>query len=94
MKRKTIYLPDDVSAALERLSEAEGRSQSQLVREGLRYVIELHSGSGEQPPIPLFMSDDPTLAEQSIELRFRARASSGSPEQALELLDDLGRREG
>jgi hypothetical protein len=93
MKRKTIYLPDEVSAALERLSEAEGRSQSDLVREGLRYVIDLHSGSGE-PPIPLFMSDDPTLAERNAEARFRARAASGSPMQASELLDDLGRRGG
>ena len=63
VKEKTVYLPDDVSADLERLAEAEGRSESELVREGLRYVMELHAPA-EQPPIPLFMSDDPTLAER------------------------------
>lgn len=66
MKRVTVYLPEDLKSDLERIALAEGRSEAQLIREGVMHVVGRHSSP--PPRIPLFSSGDPTLAERSEEL--------------------------
>jgi hypothetical protein len=61
-----VSLPEDLKADLERLAQEEGRSESELIVEGVRFVVTSH-GAGA-PRIPLFRSGDPTLAERADEL--------------------------
>ena len=62
MKRTTVYLPDDLKAALERTAAAQGKSEAEIVRSALA------AATGDQghprPRLPLFDSGDPTLAER------------------------------
>jgi hypothetical protein len=62
MKRTTIYLPDDLKAALERTATAEGRSEAEIVRSALTSATAVHAYP--PPRLPLFDSGDPTLAER------------------------------
>lgn len=62
MKRTTVFLPEDLKAELEAAAVAEGCSEAELIREGVRLVVTRRSGDG--PRIPLFASGDPTLAER------------------------------
>ncbi len=66
MRRTTVYLPDELKAALERAAAASGRSEAELIREGVEHV----AGLAERPPprLPLFDSGDPSLAERADEL--------------------------
>ena len=66
MVRTTVFLPEDLKAALQRLARAEGLSEAQLIREGVRRVVADHSAA--RPRIPLFESREPTLAERAEEL--------------------------
>ena len=61
MHRTTVYLPDELKAALERTAAAEGRSEAELLREGVRLVTRAHASPA--PTIPLFAGGDPDLAE-------------------------------
>ena len=49
MQKTTVYLPDDLKAALERTAEETGRSEAELIREGVRQVVERRV-----PPPPRF----------------------------------------
>jgi Arc/MetJ-type ribon-helix-helix transcriptional regulator len=62
MKRTTIYLPDELKAALERTAAAEGKSEAEVVRSALAAATREHAYS--PPTLPLFESGDPTLAER------------------------------
>jgi hypothetical protein len=62
MKRTTIYLPDELKAALERTATAEGRSEAEVVRSALASATASHVYPS--PRLPLFESDDPTLAQR------------------------------
>jgi plasmid stability protein len=62
MKRTTIYLPDELKAALERTAAAEGRSEADVVREALAAVTATHAYP--LPRLPLFDSGEATLAER------------------------------
>lgn len=62
MRRTTIYLPDDLKAALERTAAAEGRSEAEVVRSALSSATAVHAYPS--PRLPLFDSGDPTLAER------------------------------
>ena len=74
MVRTTVYLTEELKLALERVARAQQRSEAQLIREGVRQVVEHDAPS---PRIPLFDSGDPTLAERVDELlRPRLRAPS------------------
>lgn len=61
MKRTTVYLPDELKAALERTAAAQGRSEAEVVRTALASATSGHAYPS--PRLPLFASDDPTLAE-------------------------------
>lgn len=62
MHRTTVHLPDDLKASLARAAAAEGRSEAELIREGVQLVTVGHPAA--PPSLPLFSSDDPTLAER------------------------------
>lgn len=47
MKRTTIYLPDELKAALERTAAAEGRSEAEVVRSAL---VAVTAGHAYPPP--------------------------------------------
>jgi hypothetical protein len=38
MRKTSVYLTDEEADALQRASKATGRSQAELIREGVRYV--------------------------------------------------------
>jgi plasmid stability protein len=62
MKRTTVYLPDDLKAALERTAAAQGKSEAEVVR--LALVEATAAYESPLPRVPLFESGDPTLAER------------------------------
>lgn len=62
VNKTTVYLPDDLKAALARIAEQTGRSEAELIREGVRMVVD-----GQLPPpptIPIFVSPEPDFAER------------------------------
>lgn len=61
MQRTTIYLPEDLKLNLQRTARAAGRSEADLIREGVRQVVAAYDSP--RPRIPLFSSSDPTLAD-------------------------------
>ena len=62
MKRTTVYLPDELKAALARTAAAEGKSEAEVVRSALAVATEEHAYPS--PTLPLFESGDSTLAER------------------------------
>jgi len=61
MKKTTVYVPDGLKSQLARAAVESGRSEADLIREGIALV----SGrvGGADPHLPLFASRDPDLAE-------------------------------
>ncbi|MCA1687032.1 MAG: ribbon-helix-helix domain-containing protein [Actinobacteria bacterium] len=62
MKKTTVYLPDDLKSALGRLASQRRRSEAELIREAVGDLI--RNSETPRPRLPLFSSDDPTLAER------------------------------
>lgn len=62
MKRTTIYLPDELKAALQRTAAASGTSEAEIVRGAVAAATAEHAYP--PPRLPLFASGDPTLAER------------------------------
>lgn len=62
MKKTTIYLPDDLKAALERAAAARGRSEADLIRQAVWDLTQ--ALEPPRPRLPLFRGDDSTLAER------------------------------
>ena len=62
MKRTTVYLPDELKAALERTAAAEGKSEAEIVRSAVATATSEHVYP--RPRVPLFESGDPMLAER------------------------------
>ncbi|HEX2765661.1 MAG TPA: ribbon-helix-helix protein, CopG family [Candidatus Limnocylindria bacterium] len=62
MEKTTVYLPDDLKRALRRAARATGRSEADLIREGVGLVTGSHRIA--EPTLPLFESGQPDLAEQ------------------------------
>ena len=65
MRKTTVYLPDELKRALERAAATTGRSEAELIREGVSNVVER---SAPEPRIPLFDSGDPMFAHRVDEL--------------------------
>ena len=61
MDKTTVYLPLELKTALRRASLRSGRSEADLIREGIYLVTAAQEP--RKPRIPLFESSDPTLAE-------------------------------
>jgi hypothetical protein len=62
MKRTTVYLPDELKAALERTAAAQGKSEAEVVRSAVAAATA--APTYPRPRLPLFESGDPTLAER------------------------------
>jgi len=60
VKRTTIYLTDAQKQELEALSDRMTRTESDLIREGVDHVLELHRAKAAKPG-PLFAFSDPVL---------------------------------
>jgi Arc/MetJ-type ribon-helix-helix transcriptional regulator len=70
MKKTTVYLTDEEAAALQRVAAETGRSQSELIREGVQAVTStggerrFHSmGKGEGTGDPVGRNAEELLAE-------------------------------
>jgi hypothetical protein len=62
MEKTTVYLPDDLKLALRRAARATGRSEAELIREGIGLVTGAHRIA--EPRLPLFESGQADLAER------------------------------
>jgi hypothetical protein len=62
MKKTTVYLPEDLKSALGRIAAQRGRSEAELIREAVGELVK--DSEPPRPRLPLFSSDDPTLAER------------------------------
>jgi hypothetical protein len=60
MKRTTVYLPEDLKSTLARAAEEEGRTEADLIREGIERLLRSRH---PEPRVPLFASGKPDLAE-------------------------------
>lgn len=66
MEKTTVYMTTAQKRALERAARAEGRSEAELIREGIETVAARHRVA--EPTIPLFESGEPDLASRADEL--------------------------
>ncbi len=62
MNKTTVYLPDDLKQALQRLAAASGRSEAELIREAIAALA--RAAGRPRPRGRLFASGDPSLAER------------------------------
>ena len=62
MEKTTVYPPDELKAALRRAARATGRSEADLIREGIGTVVGVHRIA--EARLPLFESGQPHLAER------------------------------
>ncbi len=62
MEKTTVYLSDDLKQALRRAARASGRSEAELIREGIGLVTGAHQVA--EARLPLFESRQPDLAER------------------------------
>ena len=66
MDKTTVDLPDELKARLQQVAAETGRTEAELIREGVRLAISQHL-----PPLPrsgVFDSGDPGLSERVDEL--------------------------
>ncbi|MGE0541304.1 MAG: ribbon-helix-helix protein, CopG family [Dehalococcoidia bacterium] len=61
MHKTTLYLPDALKAAVQRLAAETGRTEAAIIREGIELAISHHTPP--PPTIPIFVSGDPHFAE-------------------------------
>ena len=61
--KTTVYLPEELKAALARAARETGRSEADLIREGIR--LALRGQRAPAPTIGILVSADPHFAEQA-----------------------------
>ena len=66
MEKTTVYLTDELKRALARAARSSGRSEAELIREGIGLVTGTHRVA--EPRLPLFESGQSDLAERVDEL--------------------------
>lgn len=68
MRKTTVYLPDELKAALEVRARSERRSEAELIREAV--ADRVYRGDGPRPRLPLgsIGLGDPRAAERVDEL--------------------------
>lgn len=62
MTKTTVYLPDDLKKALERLAATSGRSEAQVIRDAIATLTT--AARRARPRGGLFVGDDPGLSER------------------------------
>jgi len=65
VEKTTVYLTDELKAALRRAAHATGRSEADLIREGIGVVVGTHRVA--EARLPLFQSGQPDLADRAEE---------------------------
>ena len=68
MRKTTVYLPDDVKAALERLAKSEQRSEADIIREALRSAVSDRDSPSPRIPLTSVGLGDSTIAERTDDL--------------------------
>ncbi|MEV6278462.1 ribbon-helix-helix domain-containing protein [Nocardia sp. NPDC051832] len=69
MKSKTsVYLDPEQAARLKKAAEEAGRSEAELIREGIELVLLRAHNVRRSRPWPSFDSGDPSFAANSAEL--------------------------
>jgi hypothetical protein len=63
MEKTTLYIPRDLKTAVERVAEARGCSEAEIVREALRALVDEREPPA--PRLPLFRSGKPGLARRA-----------------------------
>ncbi|MGI8657842.1 MAG: CopG family transcriptional regulator [Candidatus Limnocylindria bacterium] len=66
MEKTTVYLSHGLKRALRREARSTGRSEADLIREGIGLVTGTHRIA--EPRLPLFESGQPDLADRADEL--------------------------
>ena len=66
MEKTTVYLTESQKRALEIVARQSGRSEAELIREGIDLVTTARRVA--EPTLPLFDSGDGTLSERVDEL--------------------------
>jgi Arc/MetJ-type ribon-helix-helix transcriptional regulator len=61
MRRTTVYLPDELKRAIERVARGEDESEASFIRRALEKAVD--EAQRPQPRLPLFSSGDSRLAE-------------------------------
>jgi hypothetical protein len=51
MKKTTVYLPDELSDRLKQAAAASGKSEAELIREGVEYVVEIELTPRPRAPL-------------------------------------------
>jgi plasmid stability protein len=62
MNKTTVYLPDDLKQALQRTAATSGRSEAELIREGVALVTQ--RAERPRPRGALFASGLPSIARR------------------------------
>jgi len=62
VRKTTVYMPDPLKAQLARAAAESGRSEADLIREGIGLVSARISGA--EPRLPLFASGKSDLSER------------------------------
>jgi len=62
VRKTTVYVPEPLKAQLARAAAESGRSEADLIREGIE-LVSARVG-GVEPRLPLFASGQPDLAER------------------------------
>jgi hypothetical protein len=62
MEKTTVYVPAELKRALRSAARASGRSEAELIREGIGMVTGTHRVA--EARLPLFESGQPDLAER------------------------------
>ena len=60
MNKTTVYLPDDLKRAVERMAAASHRSEAEVIREAIEALA--RASDRPRPQGGLFASGDPTLS--------------------------------
>lgn len=66
MRKTTVYLPVELKVALARASEETRRSEADLIREGIEFVVSQRDAP--PPRTGIFDSGDSSLSERTDEL--------------------------
>ncbi len=67
MHRTTVYLRDDQVIRLKRAASRSGRSEAELIREGVELLLRGLSAERPEPSV-FFDSGDPTWADRTDEI--------------------------
>lgn len=68
IKKTTLYLPDDLKAALERAAAERGTSEAEVVREALRSLVNRIERPRPRVPLTGAGLGEATIGERSEEL--------------------------